>query len=48
MGNSDSVEHLSEVYGHQAEAEWLGQVPVGLDHLEPQEADLEPCLQKQS
>ena len=40
MGKNDSLEHLAEVHGHQAEAEWLGQAPGGLDHLDPQETDL--------
>ena len=48
MGKNDSLEHLTVVHGHQAGAEWLGQVPEGLDHLGPQEADLEQCLQQQS
>ena len=48
MGKSDCLEHLPDVHGHQGEAEWLGQAPGGLDHLDPKEADLEQCLQKQS
>ena len=48
MGQSDSLEHLPDVHRHQGGAEWLGQVPEGLDHLGPQEADLEQFLLKQS
>ena len=41
MGKSDSLEHLPDVvHGHQGEAEWLGQAPEGLEHLDPQEVDL--------
>ena len=41
MGKSDSLEHLLDVNRHQGGAEWMGQVPEDLDHLGPQEADLE-------
>ena len=41
MGKSDSLEHLPHVHGHQAEAEWLGQAPEGLDNLAPRETYLE-------
>ena len=34
MGKSDSLEHLQDVHGHQGEAEWLGEVPEGLEQLE--------------
>ena len=46
MGKSDSLEHLSDVHGHQGEAEGLGQVPEGLEHLDPQEAELGLCSVK--
>ena len=48
MGQSDSLEHLPDVHRHQVGAEWLGQVPEGLEHLDPQEKDLEQCLLKLS
>ena len=48
MGKNDSLEHLPDVHGHQGEAEWLGQVPEGLEHLDPQERELELCSVKQS
>ena len=35
MGQSDSLEHLPDVHRHQGGAEWLGQVPEGLEHLDP-------------
>ena len=46
MGQSDSLEHLPDVHRHQGGAEWLGQAPGGLDHLGPQEADLEQFCTK--
>ena len=48
MGKSDSLEHLPDVHWHQGEAEWLGQAPEGLEHLDPQETDLGQYLLKQS
>ena len=48
MGQSDSLEHLPDVHRHLGGAEWLGQVPEGLDHLGPQEADLVQFLHKKS
>ena len=46
MGKSDSLEHLPDVHEHQGEAEWLGQLPEGLEHLDTQETDVEQCLLK--
>ena len=46
MGKSDSLEHLPDVHGHQGEAEWLGQLPEDLEHLDTQETDVEQCLLK--
>ena len=40
MGQSDSLEHLLDVHRHLGGAEWLGQVPEGLEHLDPQETEL--------
>ena len=48
MGQSDSLEHLPDVHRHQGGSEWLGQVPEDLEHLNPQETDLEQYLLKQS
>ena len=48
MGQSDSLKHLPDVHRHQGGAEWLGQVPEGLKHLDTQETDVEQCLLNQS
>ena len=48
MNKSNRMEHFSDVQGHQGEAEWLAQALEGLEHLDPQEADLGQYLQKQS
>ena len=48
MGQSDSLEHLTDVHRHQGGAERVGLVPEGLEHLDPQETELGLCSVKQS